>query len=257
MLASDRREEILALINKEGSLRASDLAERMGVTTETIRKDLIYLNNKRLLKKCHGSAHALSEFIERSVDQRTLENAAAKHAIAQKALEQIEDSRVIFIDAGSTMVELAKLLGHLPQLAIITNSFSVVQELLNAGNTIYFVGGEVSSITQATNGFWAATELRSIRIDIAFLGTSGFQSHSGPCTKNFSDTQLKKEVINNSNKTIVLADHTKFSSNAIVQYADWIDIDLLITDKNVNAEHLGALSNDVDILTVDIADTAI
>lgn len=251
MTASERRQEILNLINKEGSLRASDLAERMGVTSETIRKDLIYLNNKKLLKKCHGSAHAINEFIERSVDLRTKENTAAKRAIAKKAIEQIADSMVIFIDAGSTMVELAKLLGLLPQLAIITNSFSVVEILQNTGNTIYFIGGEVSNVTQATNGFWAANELRSIRIDIAFLGTSGFQSHTGPCTKYFSDTQLKKEVINNSNKTIVLADHTKFVSNAIIQYADWIDIDLLITDKNVKEEHLKALSEDVDIIIAD------
>ena len=103
--------------------------------------------------------------------------------------------------------------------------------------------------TQSTNGFWASSELRSLHIDVAFLGSSGFSSHHGPCTKISGDTLVKSEVINSTTKTIVLADHTKFSSNAILQYAPWSDIALLITDSAISNEELTSVQNFVKILT--------
>ncbi|MCC2825411.1 DeoR/GlpR family DNA-binding transcription regulator [Faecalicatena orotica] len=257
MTVTERRQEILALINKEGNMRAADLAEHFHVTSETIRKDLIYLNNKRLLKKGHGSAHTISETVEFSVEQRLLENSSVKIAIAQKALEYLSECSVIFIDAGSTLMELAKRMPALPQLVIITNSFSVVQALQHTGNTIYFVGGEVNAITQSTSGLWANNELSSLRIDIAFLGTSGFQSHTGPCTKIFSDAPFKKDVVKNSNKIIVLADHTKFSSNASMQFAEWTDVDLLISDNNVTPELASILQDEVELILATPDDSSI
>ena len=248
MNVNDRRQAILEIINKEGQVRAVELASRLNVTGETIRKDLIYLSDKNLLRKNHGSAQAISEFIERSVDARAQENAMFKREIARTALDQLNNCSVIFIDSGSTLMEMAKLLSKRPDLAIITNSFSILQTLMDSENTIYFIGGEVASVTQSTSGFWAASELQSIRIDIAFLGTSGFQSHSGPCTKTFPDAQLKKEVLRNSNRIVVLADHTKFSTNAIVQFAEWKDIDLLITDNRVTQEQIATLEDAVDIV---------
>ncbi|MHC1772376.1 MAG: DeoR/GlpR family DNA-binding transcription regulator [Flexilinea sp.] len=171
-----------------------------------------------------------------------------KNRIAIKALDYLENSNVIFIDAGSTLLSLTKLLVPIPHLAVITNSFTAVQELSDSGNMIYFIGGEVNSITQATSGFWSINELNTLKIDITFLGTSGFQSHNGPCTKIFSDAHFKKTVIENSSKTIVLADHTKFVTNAIVQYADWSEIDLLITDDGITQDLLEDYKKIVEII---------
>ncbi len=251
MTANERRQEILALINSVGKVRASDLAESLNVTPETIRKDLIYLNNKKLLKKGHGVAQAINEYRESPILDRVHENANAKRAIAELAVKQLADCSVIFVDAGSTTTAFAGLLELRPQLAVITNSFSVVTSLQETGNTIYFIGGEVSRVTQSTSGFWASNELDSIKIDIAFLGTSGFQSHNGPCTKHFSDAQFKHDVIKSSNRVIILADSTKFESNAIMQYADWSDIDLLITDSGVSKEQREKVAQYVNILVAE------
>ena len=239
MTATERRQEILNTISTEGSVRASDLAERLNVTTETIRKDLIFLNNKHLLKKGHGGAQAINEFTERSLDVRAQENALAKRAIANCAIKQIDDGSVVFV---------ARQLRQRSGLAIITNNLSVIPALLESGNAIYFLGGEVSSVTQATGGIWAANALKSIKIDVAFLGSSGFQSHSGPCTKMFSDAQLKRDVITSANKSVVLADHTKFSTNAIMQYADWSDVDVFITDAGASSDEIATLERCVEVL---------
>lgn len=258
MTTAERREQILSLINSSDSIKSSELASILNVTTETIRKDLIYLDNRHLIQKFHGYAKPITEAKERSIHQRISEHTSIKQAIARKALDYLKNCSVIFIDAGSTLCEFAKLLKEIAssdpafsQFVIITNSFSIANALLGSWNTIYFIGGEINSTTESTSGFWASSELNSIKIDVAFLGSSGFASHNGPCTKIGYDALFKAEVVKNANKTIVLADHSKFSTSAIMQYASWSDIDLLITDCAVSEEGLLEVQEKVDIIIAD------
>lgn len=259
MTANERREKIIEIVNKTESIKSSDLAEQLDVTTETIRKDLIYLNKKKLIQKFHGYAKPITETSEHSLDFRLGEAQSSKIVIAQAAFQQLTDCTVIFIDAGSTAYEFAKYLkshidadNSLDKLVIVTNSFSAVQALKDIPNTIYFIGGEINMTTQSTNGFWSSNELHSLHIDIAFLGSSGFSSHSGPCTKIGSDTLIKNEIIQASDKIVVLADHSKFTSNSIMQYALWSNIDLLITDSQVDEESIEHLRSQVDIIVAPI-----
>ncbi|MCC8181346.1 MAG: DeoR/GlpR family DNA-binding transcription regulator [Planctomycetes bacterium] len=233
MIASERRKKIMHMINSYGSIRAADLAKSMSVSTETIRKDLLFLNNKGLVQKRFGGAVAVNEFVEQPVVARSMENQEAKQNIAARAVELIEGNNVIFIDSGSTLLCLARILPSDRSLAVVTNSFMAVEHLINSNHFVFFVGGEVSGTTMATSGFWADYSLNSLKIDVAFLGSSGFQSHNGPCSKTFSDIQFKMEVIKNSSRIVVLADSSKFSSNAIGQYTDWSMVDVLVT--NVDA----------------------
>lgn len=258
MNTDDRREQILTLVNKTAdSVKTSELATLLNVTTETIRKDLIYLDNRNLVKKFHGGAMPVAEFVEQSLGLRLSENVLSKKAIAQKALEQLAGSSVIYIDAGSTTCELAKLLSQVTvshtnmQRAIVTNSFTVANELMGSIHTRFFLGGDISDVTQSTGGLWAINALGSINIDLAFVGSSGFLSHHGPGTKISSDALLKSEVIKKANRTIILADYSKFTSNAIMQFAEWSQIDLLITDSNVQEQHLKEVSNYVNVIVAD------
>lgn len=261
MTTEERRKEILNIINDSAnSTKTTELASILDVTTETIRKDLIYLDNRKLIKKFHGGARPVAEFVERSMGLRLNENVICKQAIAQKALEQMGGSGVIYIDAGSTTCELAKLLADNTkpsinvQRAIVTNSFTVANELTGSIHTRFFLGGDISDVTQSTSGLWAVNSLNTIKIDIAFLGSSGFFSHNGPGTKISVDALLKSEVIKNANKKIILADYTKFTSNAIMQFADWSQIDLLITDSRVSPVHLKEIENVVDVIVADISE---
>lgn len=259
MTTEERRNEILTIINNSAdSIKSSELASMLNVTTETIRKDLIFLENRKLIKKFHGGAKPVAEFVERSLGLRLNENTNCKLAIAKMALEQIAGSSVIYIDAGSTTSELAKLLSVSNfsqanlQRAIVTNSFTVANELMGSIHTRFFLGGDISDVTQSTGGLWAVNALNSIKIDVAFLGSSGFYSHRGPGTKISGDALLKSEVIKNANKKIILADHTKFTSNAIMQFADWSQIDLLITDSGVTPEQLEDIRKSVDVIVAEL-----
>lgn len=269
MIIKERREKILSIVNNaNGSIKTSELASQLNVTSETIRKDLIYLDQKNLIKKFHGGAKPVVEFKERSLGLRLKDGTLYKRAIAQEALKHLTDCSVVFIDAGSTTTELAALLvsqSHraLTEKAFITNSFPVANILNGHVKTLFFLGGEVCAVTQSTGGFWAQNEFDSITIDLAFLGSSGFCSRQGPCTMTSPDAIFKSNVIKHSTRKILLVDHTKFTTNALMQYAKWSEIDALITDDHVTDEQKNHLQNQIDVIVAetfkddDIAQTTI
>ena len=248
MLASERRNKLIQLTNTFGSVRAAEIAKTMGVSTETIRKDLVFLHEKGLLHKRFGGAVAVNEFVEQPVDARSMENQDAKNRTAARAVDFIDGNNVIFIDSGSTLLCLARMFPNDRNLAVVTNSFKAVEYLVGADNSVFFVGGEVSGITMATSGFWSNFSLNTLKIDVAFLGSSGFQSHNGPCSKTFADIQFKMEVIKNSCRNIVLADSSKFTSNAIAQYAEWSAIDALITTEGAPEDLLEAIRSQTRVI---------
>lgn len=250
MLITDRRNKILELVNAQGSIRVADLAKSLNVTTETIRKDLAYLSNQGLVQKKFGGALAVNDVTDRPPLEREFEAWEEKTAIAQYAQNYISGNNVIFIDAGSTLLTFVKLLPPDLAITIVTNSFAAVDALAKSNNVVYFLGGEISNITMSTSGFWAINALNSIKIDVAFLGTSGFQSHNGPTSKQFSNAQIKKEIIRHSAQNIVLADNSKFVTNAVLQYADWSDIDALITDSKAPLDMVENLKKQTDVVLV-------
>lgn len=248
MLAAERRNKIIKLINTYGSVRAAEIAKTMGVSTETIRKDLMFLNDKGLLHKRFGGAVAVNEFVEQPVEARSMENHEAKQRTAARALDFVKGNNVIFIDSGSTLLCFAQMFPTDSNLAVVTNSFKAVEYLVNSNNSVFFVGGEVSGVTMATSGFWSSFSLNTLKIDVAFLGSSGFQSHKGPCSKTFADIQFKMEVIKNTRQSIVLADSSKFTSNAIAQYAEWSAVDALITTEGAPPELLEAVAAETRVV---------
>ncbi len=248
MIASERRNTILQTIQAKGSVRAADIAKAIGVTTETIRKDLIYLHEQGLVKKEFGGAVATPELNLQPIQLRASENSEEKRKIALKALDYMAGNSIFFLDAGSAVSYFAQALRPNPDIAIITNSFIIVDHILGVTKNVHFIGGEISEITMSTGGFWADAAIASLKIDVAFLGSNGFHSHSGPGTKSFADAQFKSKVIEKSSRRIVLADHTKFTAESIVQYASWSEIDLLITDDGVTQEQADELRRHVEVV---------
>jgi len=230
MLAAERRNKLIQIINSTGSIRIGELAALFGVSTETIRKDLIFLSENGSVERSFGGAVSLSQFHEKPLDTRSAEHPNEKRAIAIKALEHIERDRVIFLDSGSTALEVARLITPDMGLSIATNSLSAANVLCQSGVPFNMIGGEFSPITMSNTGFWAHNSISTIRFDIAILGASGFFTSDGPSVKTFADAQLKRDVIAHSNRRIVVADSSKFGMDAVVCYASWRDIDMLITD---------------------------
>ena len=248
MSVRGRRARLTQLLVTEGCIRVGELAETFGVTTETIRKDLIYLDEQGVVKKGHGNATASGGLLGRPLSERSVNNQNEKVVIAQRAVQMIPGNAVVILDAGSTTFNIAKLLLGREGLIIITNSMEIAQILSSSGNTVLSLGGEVSGINMSLTGMWAKTALKTIRADIAFLGTDGFAGRGGPCTTSYAEADIKHAMIESSTRTIVVGDSSKFSVSSLIEYGSWSEIDLFITDASAPEERIEALRRHAKII---------
>lgn len=247
-LTIERRNKLAQILVSEGKVRVGELADMFDVSTETIRKDLIFLEKEGIARKGHGGAIASGELVERPLSSRSLENIEMKLKIAQAALELIPTNGVIILDSGSTIFSIAKLLTIKKGFTVITNSFNVTQILSGTENTVYSLGGEIRGSSLALVGLWTINALNSINADIAFLGTDGFMSCNGPCTASYSEAEVKKAMINRSKKSVVVSDSSKFRRDGLFQFCRWEDIDCLITDADASETEVKKLEKATKII---------
>lgn len=245
-----RQEQIIELLNNNGSMKVTELANYFSVSRETIRRDLNILSEEGSIKKGFGGALAANDFTTLPIDSRLQERHHEKMRIAQEALSYIPDHGIIYLDTGSTTLSLAMSMKHLSGYTVITNSISVVNTLIESNNRVIFLGGECDPEIMGTSGTQTSAPLRTLRIDVAFLGTTGFEHHNGPSTNSFSDAQVKACAIACAQNSIVLSDSRKSGYSSFTQYATWEDIDYLITDSNLPDTTRSKLSDLTTVVTV-------
>lgn len=232
LMAAERQHKIVEVLNNNRSAKIIELAEMFQVSKETIRRDLLHLTEKGLAQKSHGGA-VLSDNFELdtvSLESRIDKNKDIKMQLCQKALEFLPNHAVIYLDTGSTIHCLAQLLSQKSGYTIVTNSLNAANVLVKSNNRTVITGGQLNAETMATDGFQTTDFISKIKVDIAFLGTNGFEQHSGPSGTDFSDIQTKQSIIKNSKVNIVVSESRKSTYSALVQYANWRDIDYFITD---------------------------
>lgn len=249
-----RRNKIVQLITSRENLKVGELAKLFNVSTETIRKDLIFLDNKGLVKKSHGGAIVnetnLKMAVEKPLSIKELENKEHKKRIAMYALNLIPANASFFIDSGTTNYFLAELLAHEKGMNIFTNSIPVVNMLADSDNNIYVLGGKLKEQSHCIVGNWTLQLLDGVQPDFAFLGSDAFKNSLGPCTASFEESGIKSKLVEKSEKAIVLADSSKFNNSGLFTFCDWSNINMLITDTRVNKQDLRQLKKLTDVVTV-------
>lgn len=237
--AAERQAQIVDLLSDNKTMKIIDLANYFNVSRETIRRDLIVLNETGAAKKWFGGAISTQEkqdFSIMELDKKIEMNATAKMHICQKALELIPPKSVIFIDNGSTTLYMARLLKHLSGYTIITTSIPVINTCINSSNKLIICGGVVDSLIMSAMGAPTVDFLKHLKTDVAVLGSSGFKLNDGPTGNNFEYSHIKKTAIRNAQTSIVLADSSKATYSSLIQYADWKEIDYLVTDTGLDQE---------------------
>ncbi len=227
---SERRDQIVELLTNNGTLKITDLAKHFQVSRETIRQDLIALNEAGVAKKWFGGAVPMVDFKIQPVDGRLLSHQEERLKICEKALEYIPEQAIIFLDTGSTALCMAKLLKSRSGCTIITNSIPAINELIGSGNKTIATGGNINSQTMSMTGMQTIELLERLKTNVAILGSSGFERHQGPTTNDFDDGQIKRVVIKNAQTNIVVAGSEKAAYSSLIQYTSWENIDYLITD---------------------------
>lgn len=255
ILAIERHKEILDLLQMNGNVKISDLVKKFRVSRETIRRDLIYLDKEGLLKRGHGGAIPITEVQSLPTTERIAQTSNIKQKLCSRAFDFIRNatpSDVIYLDAGSTISHLAKIIATESNLSVVTASLSVCDSLLDSNNTIIIAGGQVNSFNRSTIGPQTIDFFKSLHMSIAFLGTNGFEQHSGPAVTSYSDAEIKKAVLPNAKLKVVISDSSKAYSSALIQYANWLDIDYFITDSNLPQSAREEISKYTNLIIIDI-----
>lgn len=247
---AERRNELAQMIISEGHVTIADAAKKFSVSIETIRKDMIYLEQEGIINKTHGGALPSTAILEKSVMQKGMENKDAKNSIAKKALDYIPDGSTIFLDSGSTVLALAELLKLKSGLTIFTNNISAFNALIGSNHKVFILGGELRPQSMFVFGDWACQQIRSIRADIVFLGTDGLNTFGGPTVNAYEEIPVKREYLSSSRQTILLADSSKFLTGSRFQVASWEELDCIITDGDISPKKLNELQRYTEVIVV-------
>jgi DeoR/GlpR family transcriptional regulator of sugar metabolism len=238
MLPAQRRECILEQILKDGSADTESLARQFGVSTMTIRRDLRSLEEHRHILVTHGGAVArgfLSQ--ETPYDNKSVSRLEAKRRIAAAALELVEDNTCIILDAGTTTLELARLL--LPRtLSVITTDLRIALLLAESPTLcVHTTGGKVDGVSKSQVDASALHFLQSTRAALAFLGTNAFDPAFGVTTANVQKQYIKRQILRVSKRAVLLADSSKYGFFSPWCVADLSTFDSIITDDELSQPH--------------------
>ncbi|HEX6330492.1 MAG TPA: DeoR/GlpR family DNA-binding transcription regulator [Actinomycetota bacterium] len=232
MYAVERRQEIVSVIEAAGRGDVAELAERFGVTPETIRRDLTELERHRLVRRVHGGAISIDRFrAEPELTEREASMAAEKGAIAAASVAFVPERGSVLIDAGTTTMALARALPD-RELTVFTHSMPIGLEVVGRRSIqLYLVGGRVRARTLANVDDWALRQLVDLRVDVAFVGTNGLSVERGLSTPDPAEAAVKRAMCLGAQQTVVLADRTKLRSEAAVRFAGIDEVDVLVTDR--------------------------
>jgi DeoR family fructose operon transcriptional repressor len=244
MLGEERREYILNLINKTGSVNAIDIAKTLNVSETTIRRDLNKLAKKNLVKRTYGGAMAVvSVGQELKFDVQIEKNIEEKKKIALAAASLIEDGDVILIEAGTTGYQTALNIKNKRNLTVITNScdIAVLLSKTNPNYNIILSGGILNTVTHSLVGPIADWAFNNINVDKAFIGISGIDIKRGITSVDPVEAQTKKNIISCAKQIIALCDHSKIGHIAMNFVAPVKSINIFITDTEADKEFLEKL----------------
>jgi DeoR family transcriptional regulator, aga operon transcriptional repressor len=242
-----RHEEILKIITRLRSISVQDLTTRLKVSEVTIRKDLNLLEEMGFIIRSHGGARLAEDARTlRTLNVRKNINIKGKKAIAVSAVSLIREEDTIYIDSGSTCKYLAEQIKGM-YIRVITNSLDVMNILAEESSiSLVSLGGNYRKEAGSFLGPLPIETLKNFRIETSFLGVTGLLSRGVFSSQNILESQLKQQVLNVSERRVILADSTKFGHSAFSIFARAGDVDILITDSAYeNSEDLNKIGIEV------------
>jgi DeoR/GlpR family transcriptional regulator of sugar metabolism len=229
MLKRERQSFILRQVNLHNKVLSSDLSLEMKVSEDTIRRDLNELSEDGKIIKVHGGA--LSKSFHLSLQYNNVYSLDEKKTIAHKASQLIKDGMFVLTTGGTTIIELAKALPSELTATFITVSLPVAYEYIHHPNIeVIFIGDKISKSAQISIGGEAISKIRQIKADLCFLGTNAIDINNGLTDSDWEVVQVKKAMIESSEKVISLAISEKLNTTQRIKICEVNDIDVLVTE---------------------------
>lgn len=243
----NRLREMRELFLQQKKVSTLELCEHFNISSETARRDLNVLEEEGVIEKVYGGAiladnNATPEAMaEWNVRCKVSEH--EKAGIARAAIDYVEDDSIIVLDSGTTIFRLAQLFHQKKNLTVLTNSLHTAMEVsASTSHMVYSIGGTVKKGEMIATGFLAVDFLDHFRkIDLALISADGFTVEEGISDHSVEMGNIKKIMVQKSERVIALVDHTKFGQEAFYNVCNTREIDLLITDRKAPAADLKAL----------------
>ena len=236
---SERHQFILSKLKMEGKVNVLDLCNDLNVSSVTIRKDLKMLEDKNLLFRTHGGGTSSNPYtIDRHVNEKEKIHAQEKKDIGTIAANLIEPNDCIIIASGTTVLSLAKSIKPQGNLTVITAALNVATELNHHPEVeVLVLGGILRKSSSSATGVYAEKILNDFSCSKLFLGVDGIDIEFGLTTTHMQEAQLNRKMIDASQKTIVLADSSKFGKKGFGRICGLEDVEQIITDSGIS-DHL-------------------
>jgi len=234
MFAQERHREILDLVLQKQRLTVAEVESALGTSPATTRRDLAEMEKRGLIVRVHGGVlHPDALRGEASFKKRHQEAMREKEAIATAAAALVEDGASVYIDAGTTCFEVAKLLLPRPDLTLYTNSLPLINAARRGGAKVVCIGGELRDVSAALVGDIALMWLGQLRFDLAFIGASGLSAAEGATATALSEASVKRQAIGRSTRPVLVAASHKWELPRAVQFAPWDAFSVWVTDAGI------------------------
>lgn len=243
-MKSQRHQQILSMLVEAGQQAVVEMSATLGVSEMTLRRDLEELEGKGLLRRVHGGAVLASE-TDPGYWLRHRQSQLEKRELGQLAATQVESGMSVFIDTGTTAVEVARALAARGmkeglRAAVATHSLSVALELTSAPSiSIHMIGGSVSSDTLGTFGPHAVSEIARLRLDLAFIGVTGVDLEAGFTNTSAIGIEVKQALLRRARIKWVVADASKWGKASLLPVCNFNEVDGWITDARLGASNRG------------------
>ena len=233
MLTLQRKQHLLEILKRDGQIVAKSLSEQLGLSEDTIRRDLRQLAKEGLLQRVHGGAlpasSAMAPFAER---QQISSN--AKSAIGRAAAAMIQPGQVVFIDGGTTAVQLARQLPPALRATVVTHSPSIALELVeHAHIDVIMIGGRLFKHSIVNVGANAIDAIGQIRADLYFMGVCSLHPEAGISTGDYEEACVKRALCIGAVKTVVLASPEKLDTASAYQIVPLAQVSEIVVNAGV------------------------
>ncbi|MFB4163073.1 DeoR/GlpR family DNA-binding transcription regulator [Alteribacillus sp. JSM 102045] len=251
MLHIERKEAIISVLEKQEVATVQELVKATGASESTIRRDLTDLESQNYIKRLHGGASLSRRKTEEpSMAEKKSVNQAEKKRMAEAAASLIKNKDCLFLDAGTTTIELIPFLAD-KEVIVVTNGIHHVPLLLEQGIETYVTGGKAKPNTAALTGGRAVESMKEFRFDACFLGMNGIDAKQGYTTPDPDEASVKKTAITLASRAYVLADHSKIGEVSFGSVASLAKAFIITSDKT-EADQLQALQQETEVKVVDV-----
>ncbi|WEX78306.1 DeoR/GlpR family DNA-binding transcription regulator [Sinorhizobium numidicum] len=237
MLTTQRRAMIAARLDRDGQIIAKALADELGLSEDTIRRDLREMAAEGLLKRVHGGALPLAPPLPDFAARGAIAS-ETKRKLGRRAAGLIKAGQVVFLDGGTTNAEIARALPRDLRATIVTHSPTIAAELERHDAEVILVGGRLYKHSMVTTGAAAIAAIEEIRVDVFFLGVTAVHPVHGLSTGDYEEAAIKRAIARQSAETYVLATPEKFGAASPHRILGVGDIAGLIVPADMAAEPL-------------------